>query len=126
MTELPTKSLPYAIGTGVPILAVLTIPLKPVLSRFSGSPGGPGGTGDNISATPYNVNEIPIEERNPDEVYFVEGMDKFNNISKVKIIPEKAKCANYAFDVTPAKYITKLITEKGIIEPNKDSINKLK
>ena len=56
----------------------------------------------------------------------IEGKDEFNKISKVKIIPENAKCINYAFDVTPAKYITKLITEKGIVEPNKDSINTLK
>ncbi len=72
------------------------------------------------------VINIPIEERSPDEVSYIEGKDEFNNISKVKIIPENAKCINYAFDVTPAKYITKLITEKGIVEPNKDSINRLK
>ena len=49
-----------------------------------------------------------------------------NMIKKVKIVPEGAQCANYAFDVTPAKYITKLITEKGIIDANSSSINKLK
>ena len=72
------------------------------------------------------VTNIPIEERSPDEVSYIEGKDEFNKISKVKIIPENAKCINYAFDVTPAKYITKLITEKGIVEPNKDSINTLR
>ena len=72
------------------------------------------------------VINIPIEERSPDEVSYIEGKDEFDKISKVKIIPENAKCINYAFDVTPAKYITKLITEKGIVEPNKDSINRLK
>ncbi len=72
------------------------------------------------------VINIPIEERSPDEVSYIEGKDEFNKISKVKITPENAKCINYAFDVTPAKYITKLITEKGIVEPNKDSINSLR
>ena len=72
------------------------------------------------------VLNIPIEERSPDEVSYIEGKDEFNKISKVKIIPENAKCINYAFDVTPTKYITKIITEKGIVEPNKDSINTLK
>ena len=72
------------------------------------------------------VINIPIEERSPDEVSYIEGKNEFNKISKVKIIPENAKCINYAFDVTPAKYITKLITEKGIVEPNIDSINTLK
>ncbi len=47
-------------------------------------------------------------------------------IKKVKIVPEGAQCANYAFDVTPAKYITKLITEKGIIDANSSSISRLK
>ena len=72
------------------------------------------------------VTNIPIEERSPDEISYIEGKDEFNKISKVKIIPENARCVNYAFDVTPAKYITKLITEKGIVEPNKDSIITLK
>ena len=49
-----------------------------------------------------------------------------NNIrTKVKIVPEGSICKNYAFDVTPAKYITKLITEKGIIDPNTNSISQL-
>ena len=47
-------------------------------------------------------------------------------VKKVTIVPEGAQCANYAFDVTPAKYISKLITEKGIIDANLSSISKLK
>ena len=83
-----------------------------------------------ISSIDFEISDgianIPIEERSPDEVSYIEGKDEYNNISKVKIIPENAQCINYAFDVTPARYITKLITEKGIVEPNKDSINTLK
>jgi methylthioribose-1-phosphate isomerase len=52
---------------------------------------------------------IPIEERNPDEVTHV-----FN---KVQIAPEGIKVANPAFDVTPARYITAIITEKGAFRP---------
>ena len=83
-----------------------------------------------ISSIDFNitngVNEIPIEERDSSEVSIIEGIDESNERKKIKIVPEGAICKNYGFDVTPAKYITKLITEKGIIETNIKSINKLK
>ena len=56
----------------------------------------------------------------------INGLDENNEIKKIKIVPEGSTCANYAFDVTPAKFITKLITEKGIVNPNKESIFTLK
>ncbi len=83
-----------------------------------------------ISSIDFNIangiRDIPIEERDSDEVSHINGLDENNEIKKIKIVPEGSRCANYAFDVTPAKYITKLITEKGIINPNKESIFKLK
>ncbi len=83
-----------------------------------------------ISSIDFNIEngirDIPIEQRNSEEVSHIEGLDENNIIKKVKIVPEGAQCANYAFDVTPAKYITKLITEKGVIDANSSSINKLK
>ena len=82
-----------------------------------------------ISSIDFNISngirDIPIEQRNSEEVSHIEGLDENNNLKKIKIIPEGAQCANYAFDVTPAKYISKLITEKGIIDPNLSSISKL-
>ena len=82
-----------------------------------------------ISSIDFNIEngirDIPIEQRNSEEVSHIEGLDENNNLKKVKIIPEGAQCANYAFDVTPAKYISKLITEKGIIDANLSSISKL-
>ena len=45
---------------------------------------------------------------------------------KIKITPEGSSCKNYAFDITPAKYITKLITEKGVVDSNEESIGGLK
>jgi len=65
--------------------------------------------------------EIPIERRNPDEVAFVEGLGE-EGISRIRIIPEKSDTANYAFDVTPARLITGLITERGICHADKKSI----
>ena len=43
----------------------------------------------------------------------IEGFDEKGNIKKVQIYPKKSKSMNLAFDVTPAKYVTGLITEKG-------------
>jgi methylthioribose-1-phosphate isomerase len=60
--------------------------------------------------------EIPIEERNSEELSHVEGLDKDNILQKVLIYPQKSKAMNLAFDVTPAKYVTGLITEKGVCE----------
>ena len=82
-----------------------------------------------ISSIEFNiengVRDIPIEERDSEEVSHINGMDENHQLKKIKIVPNNAKCINFAFDVTPAKYITKLITEKGIIDPNFSSIIKL-
>ena len=61
-----------------------------------------------------DYNKIPIEERNSEELSHIEGKDEKNNIKKVLIYPENSKSMNLAFDITPAKYVTGLITEKGI------------
>ena len=69
--------------------------------------------------------DIPIEERNSEELSYVEGLDENNNIKKVLIYPKKSKAMNLAFDITPAKYITGLITEKGNCDASKEGLAKL-
>jgi len=69
--------------------------------------------------------DIPIEERNSEELSHVEGVDENNEIKKVLIYPKKSKAMNLAFDVTPAKYVTGLITEKGISEASSEGLKKL-
>jgi methylthioribose-1-phosphate isomerase len=69
--------------------------------------------------------QIPIEERNSEELSHVEGIDKNNQVTKVRIYPEKSKSMNLAFDVTPAKYVTGLITEKGICESSEKGLKGL-
>jgi len=69
--------------------------------------------------------DIPIEERNSEELSHVEGLDENNNVKKVLIYPKKSKSMNLAFDITPAKYITGLITEKGICDASKEGLGKL-
>jgi methylthioribose-1-phosphate isomerase len=69
--------------------------------------------------------EIPIEERNSEELSHVEGLDKDNKLQKVLIYPHKSKVMNLAFDVTPAKYVTGLITEKGVCEASEQGLKGL-
>ena len=69
--------------------------------------------------------EIPIEERNSEELSHIEGVDKTGNVIKVQVYPKKSKSMNLAFDVTPAKYVTGLITEKGVCEASKEGLKKL-
>ena len=69
--------------------------------------------------------EIPIEERNSEELSHVEGLDKDNKLQKVLIYPQKSKAMNLAFDVTPAKYVTGLITEKGVCEASDQGLKGL-
>ena len=61
--------------------------------------------------------DIPIEERNQDEVLFMFGWSDKGDFERVRISPDKATARNPAFDITPAKYITGIITEKGIFKP---------
>jgi methylthioribose-1-phosphate isomerase len=70
------------------------------------------------------IKEIPIELRDSKEVSEIEGWTE-NGVQSVRLIPKNSKVANYGFDVTPARLVTGLITERGICEAQKDSILKL-
>jgi methylthioribose-1-phosphate isomerase len=70
------------------------------------------------------VRDIPIEQRDPDEIKYVYGLDR-DRITSVLICPQTSPAANFAFDVTPAKYVTGFITERGICEATEEEIRKL-
>ena len=72
-----------------------------------------------------DLKKIPIEERNSEELSHAEGLDENNQLKRIRIYPQKSKAMNLAFDVTPAKYVTGLITEKGVCEASTDGLNKL-
>ena len=72
-----------------------------------------------------NFKNIPIEERNSEELSHIEGLDEKGNIKKILIYPQKSKTMNLAFDVTPAKYVTGLITEKGVCEASEKGLKEL-
>jgi methylthioribose-1-phosphate isomerase len=81
-----------------------------------------------VSSIDFNItsglDEIPIEERDPDEVREVEGASE-GMIRTVRIMPRESKVSNYGFDITPARLVTGLITEKGICRAAESEIIKL-
>jgi methylthioribose-1-phosphate isomerase len=71
------------------------------------------------------IKEIPIEERDPDEVRFVQGLDGDGVTRNVLIPPLNSPAVNYAFDVTPARLVTGFITERGICKATPQDIQRL-
>jgi methylthioribose-1-phosphate isomerase len=70
------------------------------------------------------LREIPIEERDPDEVRYVDGLDGRTR-RRVLVPPADSPAANYAFDVTPARLVTGFITERGICGASAEEIRKM-
>ncbi|MBA3010250.1 MAG: S-methyl-5-thioribose-1-phosphate isomerase [Proteobacteria bacterium] len=67
------------------------------------------------------IKDIPIEERNPDEIRYVQGLLN-GKIVSVLVPPENSPAANHAFDVTPARLVTGFITERGICKATEADI----
>ncbi len=67
------------------------------------------------------IKEIPIEERDPDEVKYITGLPDYG-IIKILITPANSNASNFSFDVTPARLIKGFITERGICLANEESI----
>ncbi len=70
------------------------------------------------------IKEIPIEVRNEDEVLYMKGWHQ-GEMKKVRLSPKESSAQNYSFDVTPARLITALITERGICRADEESIKAL-
>jgi methylthioribose-1-phosphate isomerase len=68
------------------------------------------------------VAEIPIEQRSPDEVATMTGKTKDGRIETVQVIPDGSPVANYGFDVTPARLVGGLITERGVIAASRAAL----
>ncbi|MSO98911.1 MAG: S-methyl-5-thioribose-1-phosphate isomerase [Rhodospirillaceae bacterium] len=68
------------------------------------------------------VNEIPIETRNAREVTHLSGRGIDGRVQEFQITGEGTSALNIAFDVTPSKYVTGLITERGVCEANQNSL----
>ena len=74
----------------------------------------------------FNIDDgiagIPIEQRAPEEVVTITGKAADGRIVTVQLVPDGSQVGNYAFDVTPARLVTGLITERGVIGANRAAL----
>jgi len=70
------------------------------------------------------LGEIPIEQRGAEEVSHIAGKAADGRIETVQLTPDGSAVANYAFDVTPARLVTGLITERGVVAANRAALAK--
>jgi methylthioribose-1-phosphate isomerase len=68
------------------------------------------------------IKQVPIEQRAADEVTMMTGRTADGRIETVRIVPEGSPVANYGFDVTPARLVTGLITERGVLSANRAAL----
>jgi methylthioribose-1-phosphate isomerase len=97
--------------------------LKALAAKDNGVPFYVGLPSPTIDFTVADgLTEIPIEQRSPDEVATITGQTADGRIETVRVIPEGSAVANYGFDVTPARLVTGLITERGVIAPTREAL----
>ncbi len=68
------------------------------------------------------LRQIPIEQRDPDEVANMTGRTADGRVETIRVVPDGSPVANYGFDVTPARLVTGLITERGILKPERAAL----
>jgi len=101
--------------------------LKALAAKDNGVPFYVGAPSPSIDfAVCDGIAEIPIEQRAGDEVATVTGRAADGRIETVRVVPERAQVANFAFDVTPARLVTGLITEHGIVAPDRGALARLR
>ena len=89
--------------------------LKALAARDNDVPFYVGLPGPSIDWTiDDGIAEIPIEERDPSEVTTISGLSPAGELVSIQLTPSACPAANFAFDVTPARLITSLITERGL------------
>jgi methylthioribose-1-phosphate isomerase len=97
--------------------------LKALAARDNGLPfyvAAPSSTIDFSMSD--GVAEIPIEQRAPEEVSTMTGRTSDGRIETVRVVPDGSPVANYGFDVTPARLVTGIITERGIIAATREAL----
>ncbi len=88
--------------------------LKALAAQDNGVPFWVAAPGPSIDFTLASGDLIPIEERSAEEVSHIAGRTEDGRLVNVRLTPEASACANPAFDVTPARLISGLITERGL------------
>ena len=82
-----------------------------------------------VSTIDYNLNkgsEIPIEERNADEVLKISGITAGGEVETISLTMDGISAVNPAFDVTPAKYVTGIITDQGVVDASTRGVASIK
>ena len=69
------------------------------------------------------IRQIPIEQRGSEEVTDITGRTAEGRIETVRIVPDGSPVANYGFDVTPARLVTGLITERGVLKADRAALS---
>lgn len=97
--------------------------LKALAAHDNGVPFYVGLPGPTIDWTiDDGVRDIPIEQRDTVEVTHMTGRTAGGDVETVEIVPAGSPAANFAFDVTPARFVTGLITERGVCSASKDGL----
>ena len=79
-----------------------------------------------LSSIDWESDDIPIEERGSEEITSVQGLNIKGELDTVRLTPEGSPALNVAFDVTPGRLVTGLITELGIVEASEKGLSELK
>jgi methylthioribose-1-phosphate isomerase len=97
--------------------------LKALAAKDNGVPFYVGLPSPTIDFSVFDgLAEIPIEQRAADEVATMTGRTADGRIETVRIVPEGSDVANYGFDVTPARLVTGLITERGVVAASREAL----
>ncbi len=72
-----------------------------------------------------NGRDIPIEERSGEEITSISGLDSNGTVTSIQLTASGTHAVNYSFDITPARLVTALITERGVVEAKRDAIHSL-
>ncbi|HLH13121.1 MAG TPA: S-methyl-5-thioribose-1-phosphate isomerase [Methylovirgula sp.] len=93
--------------------------LKALAAHDNGVPFYVAAPSSSIDFSLEDASQIPIEERSEREVTHVRGLTEDGRVETIRLTPKASPAANPAFDVTPARLVSGLITERGVLEPNK-------
>jgi len=99
--------------------------LKALAAKDNGIPFYVGLPHSTIDWTLDDGMKIPIEERGADEVTEIAGRLADGSVARVTITPQKSAAANYAFDVTPGRLVTALVTERGVCPATREGLKSL-
>ena len=98
--------------------------LKALAAHDNGVPFYVALPGSSIDPLMHSGQDIPIEERSEEEVLTIQGWDG-QKLREVQLTPPGSQALNYGFDVTPARLVTGLITERGICQASEEGITGL-